>query len=75
MVQFVVVEEVDEVFSKMKTEEMVQKASQKVRAVTYHVTSIQDHMTPNLLIDQWTWVQSRLGDESIIDYICCICKQ
>ena len=40
MVQFVVGEEVDEVFSMMKTEETAPKASQKVREVTYHAVSI-----------------------------------
>ena len=42
MVQFVVGEEVDEVFSTMNTEEMAQKASQKVRTVNYHTASIRD---------------------------------
>ena len=45
MVQLVLDEEVDEVFSAMKTEETTHKASPKVRAVTYHTASIRDHMT------------------------------
>ena len=45
MVQFALDEEVDEVFSRTKTEETAQKAGQKVRAVTYHTASIQDHVT------------------------------
>ena len=43
MVQFVLDEEVDEVFSRTKTEETAQKAGKKVRAVTYHAASIRDH--------------------------------
>ena len=45
MVQFVVGEEVNEGFSTMKTEEMVQKASQKVAVVTYHAAGIRDRVT------------------------------
>ena len=41
----VVDEEVDEVFSRTKTEETAQKAGQKLRAVTYHAASIRDHVT------------------------------
>ena len=40
MVQIVVGKEVNEVFSKVKREEMAQKAGQQVRVVTYHVASI-----------------------------------
>ena len=39
MVQFVLDEEVDGVFSRTKTEETAQKI---VRAVTYHTASIRD---------------------------------
>ena len=42
MVQFVLGEEVDEVFSRTKTEETAQKAGQK-GAVTYHAASLPYH--------------------------------
>ena len=38
--------EIDKVFSTMKTDRAALKTSQKVRAVTYHMTNIQDCVTP-----------------------------
>ena len=69
MIQFIVGEKVDEVFPTTKTEEMAQKASQKLRVVTYHAGSIRDHLTLDnlktyVLIKKYTVYLSMLSLKS-----------
>ena len=76
MVQFVLDEEVDEDFSRMKTEETAQKAGQKVRAVTYHAASIRDHATPLLIVNNIFTNMFIFSFLSEAVFICCYgCRQ